>query len=509
MYIENDLLIEFNRLCEDIKYRFWVVSPFLGNWNGLKDIIGENIFSKNLDIKLITDIKNTCGIDKTTLSKFIDNGEVKTLQGLHAKIYIIDDKVLVTSANLSETAFCKRYEIGNILDFNQEIDHIFLNWWDKAILVQMQDIKEKEYIYNPSVEGGNNNFLKPLWVLPEKEDRNEEYNYDLLNELRHRIGNTFFVDYYWTLKDESIPNEDIISSLTQYKPDSRKTRVYGGRKIFREGLNIQALDIIRNSTNTAIQSTIDKANEIYLKETTNKFSKSHEVEKEIKFITISGCKFNDYGDFYKAYNELAELYRPFRIWRKSPYYFEIDSFLNFLYHEHPNRPSEKFSIAKIKSFTEVSQSERINMIESYSKQYKLWLDSPQANDNEQNRINRHKIVTRFLDKNNINTLKIEDVSQILNCLNCMTSRRSNIVEFLDLRPNVGNDIISIRRFWNILIHEEENIIIRMHKCEKGLRSFGTSATQELIAFYYPREFPIRNTNVNSGLRLFGYRVSDN
>ncbi len=63
--------------------------------------------------------------------------------------------------------------------------------------------------------------------------------------------------------------------------------------------------------------------------------------------------------------------------------------------------------------------------------------------------------------------------------------------------------------WYNLLHGKENILIRMHKCEKNLQYFGTSATQELIGFYYPEDYPIRNTNINSGLRLFGYKVSDN
>jgi phosphatidylserine/phosphatidylglycerophosphate/cardiolipin synthase-like enzyme len=34
---------------------------------------------------------------------------------LHAKIYLIDDSAIVTSANLTNTAFAKRFEIGLFL----------------------------------------------------------------------------------------------------------------------------------------------------------------------------------------------------------------------------------------------------------------------------------------------------------------------------------------------------------------------------------------------------------
>lgn len=503
----DELLYVFNELCKNAVERFWVVSPFLGDWSALvKEVFKEDIFKRNLKVKLITDISNTKGIDKETLRKFIDNGDVKTLEGLHAKLYIIDNKVLITSANLSETAFCRRYEIGTVTDLSEELNQKFSEWWELSNEVKLDDIKTKEYNYTPSIEASNGFFLKPLWRLPEVEEKEKYENNDLINILRHRIGNTFFVDYYWDLKNESISNKQIIDSLTQYAPSSRKTRVYVGRKIFRDKLNIEALNIIRKSENQSIQDTISRANEIYLKETS-----INSVNILPRFNTKLKTKFQDYDRFYEYFNDFAELYRPFRLWKNSPFYFEVDSFLNYLYHEHPNRPSNQFSLnnTNFKSVVEKTKEERIKMLKGYFYEFKLWLSSRQANDNERNRINKHNIIIKTLSKNNISYITTEDARKVLNCLNCMTSRKSNISEFLDLRPNVGNDIISIRKFWNVLIHGENNIIERMHECEKNLRSFGTSATQELIAFYYPEEFPIRNTNVNSGLRLFGYKVSDN
>ena len=40
-----------------------------------------------------------------TLQQFFRRGEVKTLRGLHGKLYIADDFVLATSANLTGIAF--------------------------------------------------------------------------------------------------------------------------------------------------------------------------------------------------------------------------------------------------------------------------------------------------------------------------------------------------------------------------------------------------------------------
>jgi len=46
----------------------------------------------------------------------------------------------------------------------------------------------------------------------------------------------------------------------------------------------------------------------------------------------------------------------------------------------------------------------------------------------------------------------------------------------------------------------------MSECDGRLRHFGKSSIQELVAFYRPNKFPLRNTNANAGLRFFGYDV---
>ncbi|HEX4137934.1 MAG TPA: hypothetical protein VHY84_25215 [Bryobacteraceae bacterium] len=47
----------------------------------------------------------------------------------------------------------------------------------------------------------------------------------------------------------------------------------------------------------------------------------------------------------------------------------------------------------------------------------------------------------------------------------------------------------------------------MESCKAALHGFGRSAIQETMGYYFPTDFPLRNQNVNAGLRFFGYRVS--
>jgi hypothetical protein len=85
--------------------------------------------------------------------------------------------------------------------------------------------------------------------------------------LHHRIGYTIFVDYYWEFKNQDISNEDLVNMLpNDLTLNSRKTRVRNSRKLFDLGLNILALEIIKESENSQIQETIEKAANIYNKE---------------------------------------------------------------------------------------------------------------------------------------------------------------------------------------------------------------------------------------------------
>ncbi len=68
-----------------------------------------------LDLRVITDTTDPRNANRGTLLHFVDRGTVKSIPGIHAKVYIFDSRVLLTSANLTETAFTKRREIGTLL----------------------------------------------------------------------------------------------------------------------------------------------------------------------------------------------------------------------------------------------------------------------------------------------------------------------------------------------------------------------------------------------------------
>jgi hypothetical protein len=47
---------------------------------------------------------------------------------------------------------------------------------------------------------------------------------------------------------------------------------------------------------------------------------------------------------------------------------------------------------------------------------------------------------------------------------------------------------------------------RMSLCASRLFGFKKSSVQELLGFFAPKDYPLRNATVNAGLRFFGFDV---
>ena len=117
--------------CDSVKHRIWICTPFIGGIKDILRIIGGSWKRSDIDFRIITDIE-TGFIRQDTFDEFIENHpkSIRSIKSVHAKIYIVDDWCLVTSANLTETAFSKRYEIGTD-DVNiSEVESFFNSLWE-------------------------------------------------------------------------------------------------------------------------------------------------------------------------------------------------------------------------------------------------------------------------------------------------------------------------------------------------------------------------------------------
>jgi len=131
IYSVTSLVETLREQCDKAQHRIWISSPFIG---GLKDVcrvLGGAWKRSDIDFKVITDIE-TGFIRQDTYNEIVrcHPDSIKSLKSLHAKVYIVDDWCLITSANLTGTAFSKRYEVGVDSVEIREADNFFRSIWD-------------------------------------------------------------------------------------------------------------------------------------------------------------------------------------------------------------------------------------------------------------------------------------------------------------------------------------------------------------------------------------------
>ena len=115
--------------CENAQKRIWIASPYIGSLKDIQKIIGGKWLLPSVDCRILTDIYSGF-IRKDTFDEFVNNQtEVRSLDSIHAKIYIIDDWCLITSANLTRTAFLCRYEMGIATNEIKEVVKTYERWW--------------------------------------------------------------------------------------------------------------------------------------------------------------------------------------------------------------------------------------------------------------------------------------------------------------------------------------------------------------------------------------------
>ncbi len=142
IFTDQQLIDTLHEHCNKAKYRIWIASPFIGYSKEIFQILGGNWMRANIDFRILTDI-DAGFIRKDTfdLIQQSTNSEIKTLLSLHAKVYIIDNWCLLTSANLTGTAFSRRYEIGSECEDIKSVETLFLNWWNMASTISNNKFK--------------------------------------------------------------------------------------------------------------------------------------------------------------------------------------------------------------------------------------------------------------------------------------------------------------------------------------------------------------------------------
>ena len=391
--IEGKELVDRLRIAIDAsKERLWISSPFIGGWpRSVRRIMGTKWQSKVGDIRLLTDVE-AGAYRLNTMQQFLRRGRVKSLLGLHGKIYIADDVVLLTSANLTGTAFSKRYESGIFLAGQPARDAValFKSWWRQGKSVHEEHLKDKR---------------------------------------RTKNG------------DPGDPDGNVLVQRTPLPPDA-------------------------------------------------------------KDASLPSDTFGDYDTFLECFQNLASIYKKSpRAWLKSELYFELDGFLNFLYWHAPGRPSRKYSRKRPET---LSDAQRRAKIAKYATAFRhACTGDSQSADSSTWRTDSSRSVRRLLKKNVLHGLTRSEIKDLLRYTNSMSSYALNIRKVVNPR---NNKLEEIRETLRELVNEERPIQPRMADCSRRVFGLGSSTIQELVGFYYPGKYPLRNKNTNCGLRFFGYEV---
>lgn len=382
----QQLVEELRKLSESVSKRLWIAVPYIGNPSSIRRILGRTWFNNpSVKVKLLTDVSDPTGIDTETLQYFHERGQVKTLTGLHAKIYIIDDTCLVTSANLTNTAFSKRYEIGILCNTNQakQIIKIFNLWWNKSENFKQEQVNK---------------------IFSTRRNSKEETRVSL---------STIF----------DLPND----------PDS----------------------FVKNLAKTFLNSD--------------------------RLVS-------DYKDFAKKYESIQ------RIWPGQPLYFEIDGFLDYLYH-HDTAPSKNCDTIRPQNLTEKKQ---IKEIRKWAFKFKEWAETQ---GNNEWRLDYSKNIKKKLSPRKIFTLSKDEIHGLLLKTNAGSSRPGNPQKIVN-----ENEISAVRNALNILVNAHEIALPeRFNQCNI-IHGIGPSIMNELLGFCYPEKYPLINKDSNCGLRFFGYQI---
>jgi hypothetical protein len=162
------LVTKLRTISDKVKNKLWIAVPYIGSPSTIRRVLGKNWFNNpSVSLKLITDTSDLSGIDLEMLNIFHSKGSIKTLLGLHAKIYIIDETCIITSANLTNTAFTKRHEIGLWLNAEEtvKVKETFDLWWKMATNIKPEVFNKVIPKKKTSKEGGKNQ-LQHIFNLP-------------------------------------------------------------------------------------------------------------------------------------------------------------------------------------------------------------------------------------------------------------------------------------------------------------------------------------------------------
>ena len=171
--------------------------------------------------------------------------------------------------------------------------------------------------------------------------------------------------------------------------------------------------------------------------------------------------------------------------------------MDYLFHHAPGLPSQQtYRSGKARTLSDVERSAEI---QARATEFRSWVEASSADQNW--RYKQWKEVKPLLTEQALHQLSWKEAEIVVRSLNCMTSMPIHIKKVLN---DHNNNLQTIRDSWHLLLHGSGPVENRMKGCYDSLVSFGISSVQELLGWFDPERFPLRNSNSDAGLRYFGY-----
>ena len=172
---------------------------------------------------------------------------------------------------------------------------------------------------------------------------------------------------------------------------------------------------------------------------------------------------------------------------------EVDYFFNYLYHDHPDKPSKEYN-QEVRSLTSREVKQEI-------RRYFKLMSMSYAPGSGQWRLERRDRIRELLPFKAGSSPRKEKIKEVLDCLHCLHSYGWHKPKIL-----AENDPRSIARAWNRLIQAPSINSQLLEEVIGEIKHFGMSSACELIAWYYPEKYPMINSNSESGMRFFGFDI---
>ncbi|MCX6683651.1 MAG: phospholipase D-like domain-containing protein [Methanoregula sp.] len=125
----NGVSAAIDELVKSARKRLFLISPYIQISKNLRSLIKEADRQPLIDIKVICRKDSNWSPDDISFLQDLENAKLKSIEGLHAKIYLNESTAIITSMNLYLHSQQNNKEVGLIFDAVEDkvmYDQIFL-----------------------------------------------------------------------------------------------------------------------------------------------------------------------------------------------------------------------------------------------------------------------------------------------------------------------------------------------------------------------------------------------